>query len=197
MISHNIPLDEESVKQFLHFDIFQEYQRLTEKRSGKKSTKRGGREPVALFLATQINRLDKKGRVSVPSIWRAALTGTDFSGLVLTPSAKHACLDGFNMERMSQMATALDNSFEFYSDSQMATATTFFGNAQPLGLDAEGRITMPDDLIAHANLSDSVAFVGLGQFFQVWEPEAFKAHQAAQRTFMQKYRLSMNLGEQK
>ena len=150
---------------------------------------------MALFLATQINKLDKKGRVYVPSIWRAALTGTDFAGLVLTPSAKNSCLDGFNMERMSQMAAALD-SYDFNSDKQLAAATTFFGNAQPLTLDAEGRVTMPADLIAHANLTDSIAFVGLGQFFQVWEPEAFKAHQEAQREYVKKHQISLKLGGQ-
>ena len=148
---------------------------------------------MALFLATHINRLDKKGRVCTPSLWRAALTTPEFSGIVLIPSARATCLDGFDMGRMQQLSNALDE-FDFYSEEQIAGATTMFGEAQPLTFDAEGRVTLPAELIAHANLGENVAFVGLGQFFQVWDAQAFKMHQATQRDFMKKHRLSMKLG---
>lgn len=150
---------------------------------------------MALFLATYTNKLDKKGRVSVPASWRAALTAPEFSGVILTPSHQNACLDGFGMARMQQLSSAMDD-YAFYSDDQAALATTLFGNAQPLNFDADGRITLPDQLIAHARISENIAFIGLGQFFQVWEPEALKAHQAAQRSHVQQQKLTIKLGGQ-
>lgn len=148
-----------------------------------------------LFLATHINKLDKKGRVSVPAAWRAALTTPEFAGVVLSPSHKSPCLDGFAIGRMKQLAAAMDD-YAFYSDDQAALATTLFGSAHPLAFDADGRITLPDALSAHLGIADSVAFIGLGQFFQLWEPAALNLHQAAQRARVQQQNLTLKLGGQ-
>ena len=148
---------------------------------------------MALFLATHINKLDKKGRVSVPAAWRAGLTTSEFAGIVLSPSHQAACLDGFPMDRLSQLASAMDD-YAFYSDDQAALATTLFGSAQPLAFDADGRVTLPEALAAHAGIAGSVAFVGLGKSFQLWEPSAFTAHQHAQRERVQKQKLTLKLG---
>jgi len=148
---------------------------------------------VALFLATHINKLDKKGRVSVPAAWRASLTSPEFAGVVLTPSHKNPCLDGFAIGRMTQLASAMDD-YAFYSDDQAALATTLFGNAHPLAFDADGRITLPETLAGHAKISENIAFIGLGQFFQLWEPAALAAHQTAQRARVQQHNLTLKLG---
>lgn len=148
---------------------------------------------MALFLATHIHKLDKKGRVSVPGMWRTGLTSPEFSGVVLIPSPKNACLDGFAIDRMNQLAAAMDE-FEFYSDDQAALATTLFSNAQPLAFDAEGRVSLPDELIAHAKISENAAFIGMGQSFQIWEPKALMVHQATQRKLVKEHNLTLNLG---
>jgi MraZ protein len=148
---------------------------------------------VALFLATHINKLDKKGRVSVPAAWRASLTTAEFAGVVLSPSHKSPCLDGFPVARLNQLAAAMDD-YAFYSDDQAALATTLFGSAHPLAFDADGRITLPDALTAHMKISDTIAFIGLGQFFQLWEPGALTAHQDTQRKRVQQHNLTLKLG---
>ena len=40
---------------------------------------------------------------------------------------------------------------------------------------------MPKELLEFARIDDSLMFVGLGRGFQVWEPEAYKAHRDAAR----------------
>ena len=56
-----------------------------------------------------------------------------------------------------------------------------FAMSQPLPFDTEGRIVLPENLAAHAHITDSAAFVGLGKSFQIWEPNRFADHQAALR----------------
>ena len=150
---------------------------------------------MALFLATHLNKLDKKGRVSVPAAWRASLTSPEFAGVVLTPSHKAPCVDGFAIDRMKQLASAMDD-YAFYSDDQAALATTLFGSASPLAFDADGRVTLPEALIAHMKVSENIAFIGLGQFFQLWEPGALTSHQVAQRERVQQQKLTLKLGGQ-
>ena len=43
-----------------------------------------------------------------------------------------------------------------------------------LNFDDEGRVRLPDDLIAHAGITERVTFVGLGQKFQMWDPVRFE-----------------------
>ncbi len=149
---------------------------------------------MALFLATHINKLDKKGRVSVPAAWRPALIQAEFAGVVLTPSYKTPLLDGFPYSHMARLSDSFDQ-FSFYSDDQTALATTLFAEAQPLNFDGDGRITLPDDLCAHANLTENVAFLGLGQFFQIWEPAALAAHRTAARARVLDNNLTATLGK--
>ena len=63
----------------------------------------------------------------------------------------------------------------------------FFPDVRELAFDGDGRVTLPDELIAYAGLADQAAFAGLGDRFQIWEPEAFKeARRAAKARIAEK-----------
>ena len=57
-----------------------------------------------------------------------------------------------------------------------------------LAIDQDGRIVLPETLRAHAGLSTHVAFVGLGQKFQMWEPARFEARRTAAREKVRDHR---------
>jgi MraZ protein len=73
------------------------------------------------------------------------------------------------------------DALDLFSDRQDDLMATIFADARQLAFDGEGRIVLPDDMLAHANIRDSVAFVGRGPTFQIWEPETFRQHQEAAR----------------
>jgi MraZ protein len=135
---------------------------------------------MALFLSTYINRVDRKGRVSVPAAFRTALNAQAFQGIVVFRSPVHACLEGFDGAKMDDLATRLDQ-FDLFSAEQDDLATAIFGDATPMAFDGDGRVTLTPELIAHANIAEQVAFVGLGRKFQLWEPSALKARQVHAR----------------
>ncbi len=122
---------------------------------------------MALFLSTSVNKIDKKGRVSVPSSFRAALEKEAFQGVVLIPSQNRACLEGFAYSAMEEIARRLDE-FDMFSADQEDLAASVFGEAVQLSFDKDGRITLGDDLMAQANLSENAVFVGMGTKFQIW-----------------------------
>lgn len=123
------------------------------------------------FYDTYTNRLDRKGRVSVPAPFRAALERMNAADLVLSPNHKRACIDARPDAVFRQIAAALDT-LDVFSDDHDDLANTLFSTACSAMPDAEGRITLPERLIAHAGLSDQVAFLGLGTTFQLWHPDA-------------------------
>ena len=134
---------------------------------------------MELFLSTYVNKVDRKGRVSVPATFRASLANQRFAGIVVFPSFIHAALEGGGIDRIEEMATRLDSLPQF--SEEYDNLSLIFASAQQLPFDTEGRIVLPADLAAHAGIADSAAFVGLGRSFQVWEPDRLAEHTAMLR----------------
>ena len=137
------------------------------------------------FLGTHQNRLDAKGRVSVPAPFRAALRGQadmpgDQAGLILRPSHKHPCVEAWPVAVFMDLATPLDR-LNVFSEEQDDLAAALYADAFPVEADKEGRIIVPDTLVAHAGLKDVVVFMWLGRIFQIWEPAAADARRTQAR----------------
>ena len=131
---------------------------------------------MSLFLSSYENRLDSKGRISVPASFRASVANEKFAGVVLFRSFTNNCIEGFSMSRMERMASATDQIGVFDSETDDLSAM-LFADARPLTFDVTGRIVIPSDLLAHANITDRAIFVGRGNSFQIWNPDAFRAAQ--------------------
>jgi len=134
---------------------------------------------VALFLSTFVNKVDRKGRVSVPASFRNALVGQSFSGIVAFRSFKTAAIEGSGIDRIEEMTARLDTLDQFSEEYDSLSA--LFAEVQQLPFDSEGRVVLPEEFAKHAGISESAAFVGLGRTFQIWEPEAHKRHQTEMR----------------
>ncbi|MCF3945547.1 division/cell wall cluster transcriptional repressor MraZ [Acidiphilium sp. AL] len=127
---------------------------------------------MSQFLGTHQNRLDAKGRVSVPATFRAMLRKDgEATGLILRPSHKHACIEAWPAPVFETLAEQLQG-LDLFSEAHDDMAAAIYADAYPLDADKEGRILLPEPLVAHAGLADSVVFMGLGRIFQIWEPQA-------------------------
>ncbi len=80
------------------------------------------------------------------------------------------------MSRMEQMASATDHMGIFDSETDDLSAM-LFADARPLNFDVTGRIVIPSDLLTHAGITDRAVFVGRGNSFQIWNPDAFRVAQ--------------------
>jgi MraZ protein len=135
---------------------------------------------MALFLDTFINKVDRKGRVSVPAPYRANLAGQAFHGLVAMPSFKHPAVYCAGMDFMETLIAETQKS-QLFSDEHDHLTMTLFGDAKQLAFDGEGRILLPPVLAQHANITDTAAFVGRGRSFEIWEPRALEGYKAQAR----------------
>ena len=124
------------------------------------------------FLSTFTNRIDRKGRVSVPAEFRAVLTRRNSASVVLYPSVHYPAIDGsgkdFLVELQKRIETVDPLSQEY--DDLIDSVMPFVRVLEP---DQDGRVVLPDDLIAHAGLTDTAVFVGRGTSFQIWQPQAW------------------------
>jgi len=145
------------------------------------------------FLGTHLNRIDAKGRVSIPAPFRAVLRALSADGaapLVLRQSHAHACIEGWPPAAFDQLAIPL-NQLDMFGQDHEDLAQVLYSDAYPVESDKEGRIVLPDVLVQHASLSDAVVFMGLGRVFQIWEPAAAERRRAEARERARERRLTL------
>lgn len=135
---------------------------------------------MALFLSSVTNKVDRKGRVSVPANFRAVLKGLGHESVVCFPSFAHPAIEGCGMDRIEQLSESIDQ-LAPYADERNAFAISILADSFELNFDPEGRIILPEPLLTHAGISESATFVGQGKAFQIWEPEAYRAFHAEAR----------------
>lgn len=134
---------------------------------------------MRLFLSTYVNKVDRKGRVSVPAPFRSVLAGQSFNGIVAFRSFKISALEASGIDRMEEMSARLDTLEQF--SEEYDSLATIFADTQQMAFDSEGRIMLSDEMMAFAGITEQAAFVGLGKTFQIWEPAAFEAHKTEMR----------------
>ena len=135
---------------------------------------------MALFIDTFVNRIDKKGRVSVPATFRAALNGQGFHGIVGLPHFRYDAVQCAGIDWMQGLVAQMGN-VDLFSDVHDDLSATLFSDAKQLSFDGEGRVVLPEALVAHAHLTEDVAFVGRGETFEIWEPKRFATYKAEAR----------------
>lgn len=147
---------------------------------------------MSLFLSSYENRLDTKGRISVPASFRAALNSDKFAGVVLYRSFTNNCIEGLSMSRMESLAAATDKMGVFDGTLDDLSAM-LFADARPLQFDVTGRIIIPSDLLAHAGITDRAIFVGRGNSFQIWNPDTFRKAQSGALNRLRKVRPDLKI----
>jgi len=130
---------------------------------------------VALFLSTFTNKIDAKGRVSVPVQFRASLVNENFSGMVVYESFINDSIEGCDLERIKKISESIDN-LDPFSEERDAFATAVLGGSMQLTIDGDGRVILPESLLKKAKIKDSLVFVGKGSTFEIWQPAKFEEY---------------------
>jgi len=127
-----------------------------------------------LFLSTYINKIDKKGRVSVPSSFRALLS-EEFAGVIVYESISKQCIEACSLDRIKKLNDSIDD-LDPYSDERDAFSSVILGGSIKLPFDSEGRVLLPEQLLNFAGLDEQACFVGKGNTFEIWNPEKYTKH---------------------
>lgn len=130
---------------------------------------------MALFLSSYAKKIDKKGRVLVPNAFRAVLAAESSSGVVVYSSFINSCIEACGMARIEALHTRMA-ALDPFSEEYDAFASTILGGSIELAFDGEGRIMLPEWLLAEAEITGEVVFVGKGATFEIWEPSRHAVH---------------------
>jgi len=133
---------------------------------------------MGLFLGTHNNKVDRKGRVSVPSSFRSALSQEQFQGIVLYRSLQHDnVLEGCGMGYFERIAAAATSQLDVFSAQMDDFSAVIAAGSVQLTWDPEGRVLLPAHMLELAAITEQVTFVGMFQRFQLWNPDAYLAHE--------------------
>ena len=133
-----------------------------------------------LFLSRFVNNIDKKGRVTLPSIFRNALPKNNRNEVILFKSLKFPAIEGCCAQRINNIANRI-NELDIFSDDQDDFATSIFSEVIPTKIDKEGRFLIPENLKNYAKILTEVTFIGQGHYFQIWESERALVRQKQSR----------------
>ena len=126
-----------------------------------------------MFLSTHENKLDKKGRVSVPASFRSYLSSMGYSGVICYPSFNNPSIEACPQSRIEKLSESID-SLNPFEEKRDIFATSVLADSANLQFDSGGRVSIPNKLLDHARIKSSMLFVGQGKTFQVWEPKLFE-----------------------
>ena len=150
------------------------------------------------FVSTFTNKIDAKGRVSVPAPFRAVLERDGYTqgttgGIYCYPSLDAPALDAGGQSLARKIDGLLDG-LPDYSDERDELSVALYGDVHILAIDQDGRIVLPESLRAHAGLTTHIAFVGLGSKFQMWEPARFEERRQRAREKVHQHRRLFGAG---
>jgi len=144
-----------------------------------------------LFMDTVVNKVDSKGRVSLPADYRAIVKELG-SEIVCYRSLVSPCIEGCAEDLLEKLAAEIEDSNDFFSQTQDDLTNLIFGDAKRFVFDSTGRIVLTEKLLKHAGIKDAAVFVGKGRKFQIWSPENWEKEEARIRAEVLKKRPVLN-----
>ena len=133
-----------------------------------------------MFLSTYENKIDKKGRVSVPASFRSYLSNLGYNGVICYPSFNSQSIEAWPQDRVEKISNSID-SLNPFEEKRDYFATSILAESISLQFDSEGRVSLSTKLLKHAKIKNNMLFVGQGQTFQIWEPAAFEKFKVTAR----------------
>jgi MraZ protein len=116
-----------------------------------------------MFLGRFEHSVDNKGRVAVPARFRGELAGE----LIVT-RGNDRCLYLFTQEAWEPLAAKL-NALPTGDADARNLRRAVFSAAEPVEIDKQGRVMLPDHLREYAGISGNVFIIGLGTYIEIWD----------------------------
>jgi len=131
----------------------------------------------------------------VPASFRSYLSNLGNNGVICYPSFNNQSIEACSQNRIEKLSESID-SLNPFEEKRDFFATSILSESVNLQFDSEGRISLTPKLLKHAKIKNSMVFVGQGQTFQIWEPNAFEKFRAQSRKKSNLYRASLKWEKQ-
>jgi MraZ protein len=127
---------------------------------------------MTLFTYVFDTKLDAKGRLVLPARIKAQLPIGEDNELVIRRGFEQ-CLIVYPMTEFKRVFSKISSLSEFNEESRKLQRN-FLPGAAVVELDANGRLLIPKNMLAYAQLEKEVKILGVGNKIEVWNPSNYE-----------------------
>ena len=139
---------------------------------------------VRRFRGESQHKVDAKGRVSIPALFRRVLEAGDpnwTDGLnpelvIVYGDHRRKFLECYTMEAIDEVDAKIAALPRGGMERKMLERM-FHGQSYPTSVDETGRIVLPAKLRAKIEIEDEAFFIAAGDTFQIWKPETYETEE--------------------
>lgn len=132
---------------------------------------------MASFLGTHKHSIDHKGRVSIPSRFRRALSGDAEETFVILRGLE-SCVALYPLDEWRHMEERL-RARTYYDEDNRRFQRWILQHASHGAMDAQGRVAIPPALLEHASLKKEAVVTGALDHIEIWDPELYERYLAS------------------
>lgn len=146
---------------------------------------------MSTFIGNIEARLDDKGRIFIPAVYRKILNEMESHRIIMRRDTDNECIIFYPEQvwnaKVGQLRSALN---EWDPDDQMILMQ-FMAKAEILEMDSQGRILLQRKNVETIGAQQDVLFVGMLDRFALWSPSVFKDKQLSQKDLADRIRNKM------
>ena len=129
---------------------------------------------MASFIGSYTYILDHKGRISIPVKFRRPDSSTSYHSFIVTRGLE-GCLFLCPQEEWGKIETRL-KTLSFTQSNNRLFLRLLLENANEVEVDKQGRILIPQSLLAKAKISKEVLIMGVFERVELWNPEEYSKY---------------------
>lgn len=143
------------------------------------------------FRGSDTYKVDGKGRVSIPASFRRVIEASDPDwtpgskpGIVIVyGDAAQSWLEVYTMEAIDEIDRQI-SLMQRGSPERNALEDLMNGYSMDSSVDEDGRLVLPSKLREKIGIRDEAFFFSKGDYFQIWNPQAFQEAKDRERARM-------------
>lgn len=116
-------------------------------------------------------KIDAKGRVFLPAVFRRLLNGADEGQIILRKDIFQDCLVLYPEDVWNEYIDTLRGRLNRWNKAHQQIYRQFVAEAETVTLDANGRFLLSKRLMSAAGLNKEVKFIGMGDTIEIWDAE--------------------------
>ena len=128
-------------------------------------------------------KTDSKGRVFLPAAFRKVLQGEDAESLVLRKDVYQTCLTLYPQSSWNAVMDSVRSRINRWNPRHLQIYRQFLSDVEIVYPDSSGRILIPRRLLESAGIEQSIRFIGMGDYIEVWSSQATETPFVSQEEF--------------
>ena len=146
---------------------------------------------VSTFIGNIDAKLDDKGRIFVPAVYRKILAEEESKRIVMRRDTDNECLMFYPESVWNEKVEQLRHSLDEWDPEDQLILMQFMSDAEYLEMDGQGRILLQKKNLETIGAQQEVLFVGMLNRFALWAPEVFAAKRMSQTELAARLRAKM------